>query len=194
MASFERRAMVRPETADDVAGLVEHVHSLADARERDPVLLVLELVPGGPEAELEPPARDVVDRRRLVRDDGGMPVRDAEDDHAATQPSRAGSHRGEERHPLEARPLRVALDRQEVVEDRSPVEAEVLRRLPERDVAREVGVLLAGMDAEPERLGHHVTLSLQGLSPSFGAGDERRSGRPPVASRRDLQLVRPAAR
>jgi hypothetical protein len=64
VAPFERRAVLGPESADDVAGLVEHVHSLADAREPDPVLLVLELVPGGAEAELKPPARDVVDRHR----------------------------------------------------------------------------------------------------------------------------------
>jgi hypothetical protein len=141
---------------------------------------VLELVPRGSEAELEPPARDVVDGGGLVREDGGVTIGDADDDHPDPEPARVRGHGREQGHALEAGARRIGVNRQEVVEGRRPVEAERLRVLPEAHVAGKVGVLLTRVDAEAEA--HGETLS--DLSDSAGLGARacrvrpRRGGQP----------------
>ena len=92
VAAIERRRLLRPEAAADAARLVQHVHPLADPREGDPVLVVLELVPRCAEAELEPSAGDVVDGRGHVREHGRVPVGDTDDDHPAANPRRVRRH------------------------------------------------------------------------------------------------------
>ena len=83
-----------------------------------------------------------------------MPVGDADDDHPAADPRRVRRHCREQRHALEARAGRVALDRQEMVERGRPVESELLGSPPELEIAGEVRVLLSGVDAEAQPVGH----------------------------------------
>src|SRR5215208_537735 len=114
--ALERRRLLRPEAPHDPARLVEHVHPYADARKRDSILVVLELEPGGPHPELQPPAA-----------------------HA----SRVRRHGRQQRQALELRPRRVRMDRIEVVEVRYPVVAELLAPEPQLTVVVEARVLRA---------------------------------------------------
>ncbi len=110
---------------------------------------MLELVPAGADAELEPAAGEVVDRRRDLREDRRVAVGDAADDEAAADARRLRGESRKQRRAFEARAARVGEDREEVVEDRDPVVAERLGGLPELDVIVERRVLLAGVNAEP---------------------------------------------
>ena len=139
--ALEAEPLLRPEAAQDVTGLVEHVHSHADAREGDPVLLVLDLVPGGAHPQLEPAARDVVDGGRHVRDDGRVAVGHAQHEHPAAHLARLRRHCGEKRQALELGPGYVAGQRQEVVEVRHPLEAELLAANPDVPVVLVARVL-----------------------------------------------------
>ena len=65
------------------AVLVEQVEALADRRERDAERLVLDLRPAGAEADLGPPAGQVVDGRDGLGQHAGVPVAGAVDEAAA---------------------------------------------------------------------------------------------------------------
>ena len=110
-------------------------------RGRNPVLLVLELEPGGAHPQLEPAAGDVVDRRGHLRDHGRMPVRHAQDEHPAANAVRVRRHRGQQRQALELGTRRVGVDRIEVVEVRYPVVAELLAAQPAVAIVLEARVL-----------------------------------------------------
>jgi hypothetical protein len=58
--AVEREAARSPVPVHDLELLGQHVHALALRRERKPVGGVLGLVPAGADAELDPPARDVI--------------------------------------------------------------------------------------------------------------------------------------
>jgi hypothetical protein len=148
--ALEGRRLLRPEAAHDPAGFVEHVHPHADAREGNAVLLVLQLEPRRAHAELEPPARDVVDGGGHLRHDGRMPVRHAEHEHPAADAARVGRHAGEQGQPLELRTGRIAADRIKVVEVRDPVVSELLAPDPEVPIVVESRVLRSGVDSEPD--------------------------------------------
>ena len=96
----------------------------------DAVLLVLHLPPAGADAELEAAAGDVVDGGGHVREEGGVAVGVADDEHAAAHAAGLGGHRGEQREALEAGAFGVGEDRDEVVEDGAPVVAHVLGGFP----------------------------------------------------------------
>ena len=92
--ALERRRLLRPEAPHDPAGLVEHVHPHADARERDAVLVVLQLEPGGAHPELQPATEYVVDRGGHLRHHGRMSVGHTKHQHPAPNPARVRRHRG----------------------------------------------------------------------------------------------------
>src|ERR671910_32917 len=148
--ALERRRLLRPQAPHDPTGLVEHVHADADPRERDAVLVVLELEPRRPHPELEPAIRDVVDGRGHIRDHRRVPVGHPEHEHAAAHAARVRRHRGQQRQALELRAGRVTVDGVEVVEVRDPVVAEFLGAQPELAVVVVARVLRAGVDAEAD--------------------------------------------
>src|SRR5436305_979426 len=73
---LKARPVLRHQQADDLHALLQALGALLERRERDPQLLVLRLVPGGPQAELEPATGDVVDGDRLGRQNGWVAVGD----------------------------------------------------------------------------------------------------------------------
>jgi hypothetical protein len=79
------------QSLDDGEGLLEPVDALARAVERDTSSAVLGLVPAGADAELEAPARQMVQARRLVGEDRGMP--EVVGEHKRAHPQARG-HRG----------------------------------------------------------------------------------------------------
>jgi hypothetical protein len=119
VAPLERRTVLGPEALQDLHRLPEHPDPPAHAREGHAVLAVLLLVPCGADAELELAARDVVDRRGDIRQQRRVAIGVTDDEDAAADARGVRGERREQREPLEARPLRIRLDRQEVVEDRA---------------------------------------------------------------------------
>ena len=92
-----------------------------------PELAVLLVEPGGAVAELEPPARRVVDRDRLRREHRRVAVRHAGDEQPEPDVLGDPAPRGERRHALEALARALAVHGLEVIEAPDPVEAEPVR-------------------------------------------------------------------
>ena len=89
--SGERRLGLLPLAADDLELLGQQLHPLAQRRKREPERLVLGLVPARPQAQLDPPARDVVDGDGRARDQRRVAERDRRDHRP--QPDPLGPHR-----------------------------------------------------------------------------------------------------
>lgn len=75
--SRERRRVLTEEPDDHLARLLEAVTALARAPERNAVGTGFLLVPTGADPDLEATARDDVERRRHIRQHGGVPIVDA---------------------------------------------------------------------------------------------------------------------
>src|SRR5438876_212614 len=75
--SLEGGTVLRHHQADDLHALLQSLGALPERWEENPQLLVFRLVPGGPQAELEPAAGDVIDRDRLGRKDRWVAVGNA---------------------------------------------------------------------------------------------------------------------
>src|SRR5262249_51106821 len=146
----EARVILAPELRDDLEALRQPAGPLVCRPEVEPVRLVIAGEPAGADAEDEPAAAHLVDRRRHLREQGGGPVRVAGDEHADAETARLRRERRKERPALETRPVLVAEDRHEVVVDPRAVEAERLRLLPRRQDLLPAGVLVRRLDAEAD--------------------------------------------
>src|SRR5437763_4528904 len=116
VAAVEGGRFPTEQVDDDLAALLEPVTAFARRAELDAVGAGLLLVPPGAEADLEPAARNDVERRGHVGEHGRLAVVDARDQYAEPQPSRRLREGGERRPSLEAGARRVSEDRVEVVE------------------------------------------------------------------------------
>src|SRR5438132_2418909 len=146
--AVEGGALLGPHPAEDLERLAQLCEPRPDRRERIAVLLVLDLVPAGAEADDQPAATHLVEGGRHLREEGGRPVAHAEhelsDAHAPGD--RGGRHRL--RPCLEQRDALVrAID--EVIDHPDRVEAGLVRGLGH--LARLVpgGAELRQADAEP---------------------------------------------
>ena len=113
--------------------LVEHVESCVGAWEVVAERLGLPAVPAGAESELEPAARDVVDRDRRLGQESGVAVADVEDETPDSGVGGVGGEGGSRGDRLvvgerAARRWRLV----EVVPHRDPVEAGVVEASPQR--------------------------------------------------------------
>src|SRR5207237_3070023 len=84
--SLEGGTVLRHQQADDLHALLQSLGPLLQGREGNPQLLVLRLMPGGPQAELESAAGDVVDGDRLAGQDRRVAVGDAGYQHPEADP------------------------------------------------------------------------------------------------------------
>ena len=82
-------AVLGPEPVHDLELLREHLQADGRLRERKAVGAVLALHPAGAEAELDPAARDVVDRRDRVREQAGQAEGRRGDERAEPERARA---------------------------------------------------------------------------------------------------------
>jgi hypothetical protein len=146
VASAEGDCLLRPEPAEDFAGLCEPVHPFSDGWQRDPILLLGVVVPGCAEADLEPATRDLVDRRGHGGEERRMPVDDPVDQGGAADPLRAGRHGRNQSGALEARPIVAAVGRAKVVEAGDPVESELLAAFGQLEEGIGARIRLAGVD------------------------------------------------
>ena len=155
----ERRALLGEHRLDDRERFLQPIHPLADRREVVAIALVLDLVPGGAEAEDRPPAGDGVERRDLLGQQRRIAVRDARDERAQPHARGLAGEGGEHRPALEHRLVRPAdaVDLVEVVHDRDDIEAGRLGGLGLLDDAveqllrRGVGVGVGGeVETEPD--------------------------------------------
>ena len=125
--------------------------------------MVLLVVPGGAERQVEPAVRRVVDGDRLGRQHRRVPVGHAGDEQAEPDARRHAGQCGQRRHALErlARPL--AVHRLEVVEAPHAVEAQLLRELHPADELVPRHALLRHIESESH--GAHVTTIGAELTP-----------------------------
>ena len=101
--ALEARPFLREHELGDGQRLLEAVHPLLHRREVDPVADVLLLVPGGPDAEDGPAARQHVQRRDLLGEHRRIAVRDAGHERAQADRRGLAGQRGEDRPALEHR-------------------------------------------------------------------------------------------
>ncbi len=71
-----RAALALPHLVGDDQRLLEHLEALAEGREREAERARLLLVPRGADAEDRAPAGDHIERRRLLREERGVAIRD----------------------------------------------------------------------------------------------------------------------
>src|SRR5436189_104747 len=93
VAAAEVRTILRRQQADDLDTLLEHVEPLLDGGEGYPVGGVLHRVPARAEADLQPPAAELVDRGERVRENRGVAVAHAQDEDADADVLRLAGHR-----------------------------------------------------------------------------------------------------
>ena len=123
-----RPALALPHPVGDLERLLEHLEPLAERREREPERPRLVLVPGGPDAEPGPAARQDVERRRGLDPQARVAVVDATDHQAEPRALRVRGHEPERGPALEHRLLDLAdaPDLEEMVHDPDRIEADVV--------------------------------------------------------------------
>ena len=126
--TLERHVVLGEQAAQGLHALLEPVHPLGGRRERDAELAMLRLVPRGADRALDAPVRQVVDGDDLRGEHRRMAVRHAGDERAEPHARGLAREPGQQRPRLERRPLRVRVERLEVVEDPDAVETRPPRR------------------------------------------------------------------
>src|SRR5262249_29116329 len=128
MLAGEARGLFGEHRPADLQGFLEAVEALARARELEAERVVLLLVPSCADPEDRPAARDDVERRGHLGEDGRVPVRHAGHERADVRSVRARRQPAEQRVPLQHRLRRAAEGRQlpEVIHDPERFEARVL--------------------------------------------------------------------
>ena len=151
---------VREERAQDVHGRFEAVEPLRHVRQRDPERDVLADMPSRPEADDEPPAGDVIEQRRLLRQHDRVAERVRQ--HAMAEPL-AGDvvgqrgHRGER---LPAPPASLHRGIRDVVVHPDRLEHVVLADpRPGGVQGRPVDLLRGGLDADRDAARHRRSSS-----------------------------------
>src|SRR5439155_26839435 len=186
LPSVEGHALAVEEPAEHGGRLLEEVEPLADRRERDAEGAALDLVPPRADAELAAAAADVVDRHRRFGEHADRPVADAEHETADAHAARLGGERGHRRDALERGLRRVGevRHRVDVVPDRAPVKALVVRHPPQAAEVGQRAVLRTRMDAEAHVRRYTTRERAQGLR---AVVLPTRSGRAALSQRYDLR-------
>ena len=154
MPAVEGGALVGPHPAQDLERLAELGQACADRRERIAVLLVLDLVPAGAEADDQPAAAHLVERGRHLREERGRPIADAEDELSDTHAP--GDRRGRDRFgPRLEHPDALVRQIDEVIDDPDRIEAGLVGRLGDLACLAPGGAELRQADAEAHpNVGH----------------------------------------
>ena len=97
----EARVVFRPQLGDDGERFPETLRALLGAVEGNAVGVMLELLPAGANAEVEPAAAHVIDGRRHLRQHRGIPVGVAGDEDAEPNPLRLRREGGKQRPRFE---------------------------------------------------------------------------------------------
>ncbi len=150
-----------PQPADDRAGLGEALHGVVEVVEGQAVRVVLapgQRVAGArarADAEVEPAAGDDVDGRGDLGQHRGRPEAVARHEQPEAQPVRLRGEGGEQGPALEDRPVRVAADRHEVVEQPGVLDlGDRVRLVPHAQDVVVADLLGGGHDPEARRLRH----------------------------------------
>ncbi len=146
------------EEPQDLNRLFQLVLAHPYALEGEAVPFIFTLVPAGPDAALDAPARDVVDGAERLGQHAGVAIVDAEDEAADADVLRLVGQRRHRRDGLEA--VDVAALRRgflEVVRHREPVEARGVREAPQLAQFAQGAGQMSHVNAERHR---HVRCSL----------------------------------
>ena len=121
--TLERPAVrLAPQPVQDGELVLEQVGTFVDRREGQPVLAMLEVVPAGPDADLDATAAHLVDGRHDLREVAEVPERDRRDQHAQPDPVGLAGQPGEDgpgiggRHAGGSREARVVVGAEERLE------------------------------------------------------------------------------
>ena len=109
--------------------------------------------PSRPDAQRQATVAHVIDGGRHLREQGGIAVRVAGDEHAHLHAARLRREGRQHRPAFETGAVLVAEDRHEVVVDPAAVEAERLGLLPDGEEVVPRNVLVRRLDAEAEMRG-----------------------------------------
>jgi hypothetical protein len=150
----EAGALLGEQPLDHLDGFAEPPRATAGRVERDAVGAMLALHPAGAEPEDQATSAHVVDRRRHLREHGGMPVRVAAHQHPEPKTMCPGGERAEEGPGFEAalRRSRPGIRHHEVIADEGRVEAEDVGLPPEpEDVVERSALWRGDAEAHPAR-------------------------------------------
>jgi hypothetical protein len=158
MLALEGGARLRPQRPDDLDAFLEPVGAVVLRAELEPQHGVLVLGPAGADAELQPPAGQVVDRDGHLRQHRGMAVGVADDSASNPGARRQLRHRRQHRPGLEDRAIVPCAQRGEVVHHPAAVETGVVGETPEAAQLVD-GRVLTELEPEPQR-SHPPVISL----------------------------------
>ena len=151
VAAIERDPLAREQAPDDLEGLGEAGDTPLDRQAED---RVLDLHRARAEPEHEPPARDLVDRGRHLRDQAGRMEARARDERTEPNTLRDGGQCRQQRPGLPGAALLAAVTAvQEVVAEPDRVEPGLLCRLRHRQVLgpAHVALDLGQLDSDSQR-------------------------------------------
>src|SRR5713226_4447686 len=156
VASLEGRSLLGEQRLDDAQRFAQASDPVVEALK--PVHLVFDLRPRGADAELQPPAGQMIDGHGLLGEERRVAIGVAR--HKAADPDSLGrlGHRGLERPAFVDRAVGpAAADRGEVVEVPYVVEARFFSDSPYRAQVRDGRVLTGVLEPETEGMSHAVT-------------------------------------
>ena len=131
-----------------IAHNIEHPDAITGRGKRERVHPVLRLVPAGADAEDGAPAADVIDRHHLLGEDGRIAVSVAVHQHPDSGPRGQRGQGRQQRRGLQRRPVGIAVERQEVIEQPERIEPRSFGQLPVLHQPRPGVLMLPGHHAE----------------------------------------------
>src|SRR5208282_4307334 len=134
MAAVETGLLLREHALDDLERFIQRLQAARNRFEIDPEAPMLQLKPSRADSEIEPPARDVVERRRHLRGDTRVAIGVAIDERSQARSLGVLAEGGKQRPPFHAGAGRVRnKDRIEMVEDPERVVAPFVGLAPQLD-------------------------------------------------------------
>ena len=153
VATVKVGPLLGPERFDDAQRFAQPPDPVIQTLEA--VHLVLDLRPGGTDAELEPAARQVIDSHCGLGQQGGIAVSVARHQAADSRSLRRLRHSRLQRPTFEDRPVRPSLAyRGQMVEVPHMVEALVVRQAPDTAQVLDCAVLSRELEPESQRMIH----------------------------------------
>jgi hypothetical protein len=164
VAADQGGTLLRPQRLADAQRFLELRQTPPDRRKRITIRVVLDLVPAGSEAEDQPAAAELIDRRRHLGEQRWLAVRVAGNQRPEADSLRLPGERCEQAPALHLWLVRRSDHSVEVIVQPDRVVTEALRLLPVRDQRLVGSAFLGSLYAEANPGGVH------GRSHSAGAG------------------------
>ena len=126
VTTLEGRVGGGEQGTEDVDPLFEAIHPLRCRWERDAKFAMFRLVPRGADGAFDATRGQVIDRDDFRGQHGRVSVCHTSDERAEPHAGRLASESGEQCPRLQRRPLRICVERLEVVEEPDAIESRIL--------------------------------------------------------------------